>query len=324
MATATAERPARSVKPPKVKDQPLFIGGKWLDSVSGKTFATHQPRHRRDHLPGRRGRQGRHRPGREGRPQGLRGRPLAEDERRRARPTAAQARRPDREAPGGTRRPRIARQRQAARATPSTADLPLTIKCYRYYAGWADKIHGKTIPIEGNLLLLHAARTGRRRRPDHSVELPAADAGVEVGPGPGVRQHRRPQAGRADAADRSARRRAGPGGRLPRRRHQRRARLRPDRRRRAVRPHGRGQDRLHRRDTHRPDRHGSGRPEQPEARQPGTGRQEPRTSSSPTPTSTPPSKGPISACSSTRASAAAPAAGCSSRRRSTTSSSRSW
>ena len=31
-------------------------------------------------------------------------------------------------------------------------DLPLTIKCYRYYAGWADKIHGKTIPIDGNYL----------------------------------------------------------------------------------------------------------------------------------------------------------------------------
>jgi aldehyde dehydrogenase (NAD+) len=29
-------------------------------------------------------------------------------------------------------------------------DLPLTVKCYRYYAGWADKIHGKTIPVEGN------------------------------------------------------------------------------------------------------------------------------------------------------------------------------
>lgn len=26
-------------------------------------------------------------------------------------------------------------------------DLSMTIKCYRYYAGWADKIHGKTIPI---------------------------------------------------------------------------------------------------------------------------------------------------------------------------------
>lgn len=29
------------------------------------------------------------------------------------------------------------------------ADLPLTIMCYRYYAGWADKIHGKTIPVNG-------------------------------------------------------------------------------------------------------------------------------------------------------------------------------
>ncbi len=28
-------------------------------------------------------------------------------------------------------------------------DLPLTIACYRYYAGWADKIEGKTIPING-------------------------------------------------------------------------------------------------------------------------------------------------------------------------------
>ena len=34
---------ARTVKPPKVKDQPLFIGGKWLDSVSGKTFPTINP-----------------------------------------------------------------------------------------------------------------------------------------------------------------------------------------------------------------------------------------------------------------------------------------
>ncbi len=31
-----------------------------------------------------------------------------------------------------------------------TADLPLVIGCYRYYAGWADKIQGKTIPIAGN------------------------------------------------------------------------------------------------------------------------------------------------------------------------------
>jgi aldehyde dehydrogenase (NAD+) len=30
------------------------------------------------------------------------------------------------------------------------ADLPLVIDCLRYYAGWADKIHGDTIPIRGN------------------------------------------------------------------------------------------------------------------------------------------------------------------------------
>ncbi len=29
------------------------------------------------------------------------------------------------------------------------ADLPLTIACYRYYAGWADKVQGRTIPING-------------------------------------------------------------------------------------------------------------------------------------------------------------------------------
>jgi aldehyde dehydrogenase (NAD+) len=30
------------------------------------------------------------------------------------------------------------------------ADLPLTIACYRYYAGWADKLQGRTIPVNGN------------------------------------------------------------------------------------------------------------------------------------------------------------------------------
>jgi len=30
------------------------------------------------------------------------------------------------------------------------ADLHLSIKCYRYYAGWADKNHGKTLPVDGD------------------------------------------------------------------------------------------------------------------------------------------------------------------------------
>src|SRR5207237_4229208 len=42
MATATAS-PAKKVQPPKVKDQPMFIGGKWVDSQSGKTFPTVNP-----------------------------------------------------------------------------------------------------------------------------------------------------------------------------------------------------------------------------------------------------------------------------------------
>ena len=29
-------------------------------------------------------------------------------------------------------------------------DLPLAIACYRYFAGWADKIQGRTIPVSGN------------------------------------------------------------------------------------------------------------------------------------------------------------------------------
>jgi aldehyde dehydrogenase (NAD+) len=30
------------------------------------------------------------------------------------------------------------------------ADLPLVIDTFRYFAGWADKIHGETVPIRGN------------------------------------------------------------------------------------------------------------------------------------------------------------------------------
>jgi len=33
----------------------------------------------------------------------------------------------------------------------SAADIPLCIECLRYYAGWADKIQGKTIPVNGDV-----------------------------------------------------------------------------------------------------------------------------------------------------------------------------
>ena len=35
-------------------------------------------------------------------------------------------------------------------AVAKAADVALTVACYRYYAGWADKVQGKTIPINGN------------------------------------------------------------------------------------------------------------------------------------------------------------------------------
>src|SRR5204863_1530012 len=43
MATATTAPKARKIEKPQVKDQPLLIGGRWLDSVSGKTFPTINP-----------------------------------------------------------------------------------------------------------------------------------------------------------------------------------------------------------------------------------------------------------------------------------------
>jgi aldehyde dehydrogenase (NAD+) len=35
-------------------------------------------------------------------------------------------------------------------AIAQNVDIGLAIKCFRYYAGWADKLTGKTIPIDGN------------------------------------------------------------------------------------------------------------------------------------------------------------------------------
>ncbi len=96
--------------------------------------------------------------------------------------------------------------------------------------------------------LPRAARRGRHHRP---LELPDADRGLGLRAGAGGRQHRRPQARRADPAHRDPARRAGPGGRP--------ARGRPHRdpgqglgRRRAVRhPPAGPQGLLHRLDRGR-------------------------------------------------------------------------
>ena len=317
--TATAPSSPRV----KVRQTKMLIDGKWVDSRQRQDVRDDQPRHRRGHRQRRRGRQGRRRPGRQGRPQGVREGPVAEDGRPRARPAAQQAGRPDRgeHRRAGRARDRsttASRSRDAHGRRPAADDrlLPLLRRLGRQDPRQDD-------PDRRPVLLLHAARAGRRRRADHPVELPAADAGVEVGPGPGGRLHGRAEARRADAADRPARRRAGPGSRLPRRRHQRRPRLRRDRRR------GRSSsimdvDKVAFTGAHRGRQahHAGRRADATSSASRSSWAARARTSSSPTPTSTPPSRARTSACSSTRASAAAPAAGCSSRRRSTTSSSR--
>ena len=105
-------------------------------------------------------------------------------------------------------------------AVARAADVPLAADMFRYMAGWATKIEGKHhpdlgAPRAGRVPRLHAARAGRRRRPDHPLELPAADGGLEAGAGAGHRLHGRAEAGRADAAVGAAPGRADPGSRLP-------------------------------------------------------------------------------------------------------------
>ncbi len=91
-----------------------------------------------------------------------------------------------------------------------------------------DEDRGRDHPGPRPDVQLHAARTHRRLRPDHPVELPAADGRVEARARARRRQHGRPQARRADARHGDGTRQADSGGGLPRRRRQHRPRLRRD------------------------------------------------------------------------------------------------
>jgi len=148
MTTATATK-TRAAKAPQVKpQQPLFIGGKWQDSVSGKTFPTINPTTGETICQ------------------------VAEGDKADIDLAVKAARKAFEDGPWprmsaaerGQLLHRLAdvieqhKEELAALEVldngkpyrdAMAADLPLTVKCYRYYAGWADKIHGKTIPVEG-------------------------------------------------------------------------------------------------------------------------------------------------------------------------------
>jgi aldehyde dehydrogenase (NAD+) len=142
---STSER----VATPRVPDQKLFIGGRWVDSVSGKTFETINP---------------------------ATGEVLcrvAEGDKADIDLAVKAARKAFESGPWSKMNPsdrgrlinKLADAIEANAQELATLesldngkpysdslniDVPLTVKCYRYFAGWADKVVGRTIPIDGN------------------------------------------------------------------------------------------------------------------------------------------------------------------------------
>jgi aldehyde dehydrogenase (NAD+) len=149
MATATAPAHARQKHArPKVSDQKMLIGGKWLDAQSGKTFETLNPA------------------------DGSVICNVAEGDKADIDLAVKAAREAFEKGPwsrmdaAGRGRllnklaDAVEKHKEELAALESldngkpiadslAADLPLTIACYRYYAGWADKITGQTLPIAG-------------------------------------------------------------------------------------------------------------------------------------------------------------------------------
>ena len=144
---STASKP-KIIKAPKVSNQKLFINGKWVNSISGKTFATLNPATGQEICQ------------------------VAEADSADVDLAVKAARKAFESGPWkkmsaaerGRRinkladlmeknLPELAALESLDNGKPLrdslNADLPLSIKAYRYYAGWCDKTHGKTIPVEG-------------------------------------------------------------------------------------------------------------------------------------------------------------------------------
>jgi aldehyde dehydrogenase (NAD+) len=148
MATATAAPAKPKHAKPRVPNQQLLINGKWVNSVSGKTFATLDPTNGETICQ------------------------VAEGDKADIDLAVKAARAALETGPWGrmnaSERGRLlnkladaieANKHELAAlesldngkpiADSLNADLPLSIQCYRYYAGWADKIFGQTLPIDG-------------------------------------------------------------------------------------------------------------------------------------------------------------------------------
>ena len=202
---------------------------------------------------------GRHRGGDRRRATGIRRRPLAPHPRTRAGPAAGPHGRPHRPRPK-RRSPAPSRSTPASAwsrpSTTSTTSWPASATT----AGVAGTDAGRVIDTgRADAISRVVLRAGRRVRPDHAVELPAAADVVEGRAGSAGRQHVRAQAERADAVDGHPADEGARGGRAAGRRRQPRARRRARGRRAAVRGPGRRPGLVHRRPRDRPADHGHGR-----------------------------------------------------------------
>lgn len=139
---------AESIAPPRVKDQKMLIDGKWVDSRSGKTFETINPTTGDVICQVAEG--------------DAADVDLAVQAARRA--FESKAWRSMGPADRGRLLYKLAdlidkhTEELAALETLDNGkpirdslkgDIPATASMYRYYAGWADKIHGKTLPMNG-------------------------------------------------------------------------------------------------------------------------------------------------------------------------------
>ncbi len=145
MATITEKK----VRRPQVRQTQCFIGGKWVPAASGKTFETIHPATEEVICE------------------------VAEGDQEDVEAAVEAAREAFENGPWATMdaRDRGALMNKLADAVADeadelaaletldngkpiadsrAADIPLVIDCLRYYAGWADKIEGRTIPIRGD------------------------------------------------------------------------------------------------------------------------------------------------------------------------------
>lgn len=147
MSVSTAPKAAKIARP-KVRQTKMLIGGEWVDALSGETFTTYHPatEEKIADVP----------------------RATAQDVDRAvkaARKAFEEGPWPKMDARDRGRLltkladlveahlPELAALESLDNGKPITdatnADLPLVVDCLRYYGGWADKVHGQTIPVRG-------------------------------------------------------------------------------------------------------------------------------------------------------------------------------